>query len=146
MLGVYSINCDTRLLNDICNYHCALNTGSFFYKHNRKQIVSGYLLCWEKDDKSVQRNVLTVTLKTAQNCVYEVFVYINEYILKVNKKSNHVVRILTCHWIRSFNIIDDCIDTKWWLIIERLKNMYKWITTVNVYIQYCIELNSLERG
>lgn len=100
MLGAYSINCDTRLLNDICNYHCALNTGSFFYKHNRKQIVSGYLLCWEKDDKSVQRNVLTVTLKTAQNCVYEVFVYINEYILKVNKKSNHIVRILTCHWIQ----------------------------------------------
>lgn len=120
--------------------------GVFFIKHNRKQIFSGYLLCWEKDDKSVQRNVLTVILKTAQNCVYEVFVYINEYILKVNKKSNHVVRILTCHWIRSFNIIDDCIDTKWWLIIERLKNMYKWITTVNVYIQYCIELNFLERG
>lgn len=51
-----------------------------------------------------------ITLKTAQNCVYEVFVY-NEYILKVNKKSNHVVRILTCHSTRSSNIIDDCIDT-----------------------------------
>lgn len=83
----------------------------FFYKHNRKQNFLDIFIVLRKGWKiRPKKRFNSITLKTAQNCVYEVFVY-NEYILKVNKKSNHVVSILTCHSTRSSNTIDDCINT-----------------------------------